>query len=68
VGFDVRCCFGGSLPSEGSLTRGNAFGVRAHGTVTTLDTGEEFDFLAKYQAVLFRTGEVREKSTDIVLR
>ncbi len=53
---------------EGSLTRGNAFGVRAHGTVTTLDTGEEFDFLAKYQAVLFRTAEVRETSTDIVLR
>jgi hypothetical protein len=53
---------------EGSLNRGNAFGVRAHGTVTTLDSGEEFDFLAKYQAVLFRTGEVREKSTDIVLR
>jgi hypothetical protein len=54
--------------AEGSLTRGNAFGVRAHGTVTTLDTGEEFDFMAKFQAVLFRTGEVRENSTDIVLR
>jgi hypothetical protein len=40
---------------EGSLTRGNAFGVRAHGTVTTLATGEELDLLAKFQAVLFQT-------------
>ena len=54
--------------AEGSQTRGNAFGRRAHGTVTTLDTGEEFDFLAKYQAVFFRTDEVRETSADIILR
>lgn len=58
----------GDNDADGSQTRGNAFGVRAHGTVTTLDSGEELDLLAKYQAVFFRTGEVRETSTDIILR
>jgi hypothetical protein len=52
----------------GSQTRGNAFGVRAHGTVTILATGEERNLLAKYQAVFFRSGEVRESSSDIILR
>ncbi|MFL5495271.1 MAG: hypothetical protein ACJ8DC_12880 [Gemmatimonadales bacterium] len=52
----------------GSLTRGNAFGVRAHGTVTTLATGQALDFLAKFQAVLFQNGEIRVSSSDIILR
>jgi hypothetical protein len=52
----------------GSQTRGNAFGVRAHGTVTTLATGEELRLLARYQAVLFRNGNVRESSSEIILR
>jgi len=51
-----------------SLTRANAFGVRAHGTVTNLVTGEEFKLLAKYQAIIFRDGELRETSTEIILR
>jgi hypothetical protein len=52
----------------GSQTRGNAFGVRAHGTVTTLATGEELRLLAKYQAVLFQNGNVKESSSEIILR
>jgi len=52
----------------GSQTRGNAFGVRAHGTVTTLATGEELDLLAKFQAVFFQTGEIRVSSSEIILR
>ena len=52
----------------GSQTRGNAFGVRAHGAVTTLATGEELRLLAKYQAVLFQNGNVKESSSEIILR
>jgi hypothetical protein len=52
----------------GSQTRGNAFGVRAHGTVTTFATGEELDLLAKFQAVFFQTGEIRVSSSEIILR
>jgi hypothetical protein len=52
----------------GSQTRGNAFGVRAHGTVTTLATGEELDLLAKFQAVFFQNGDLRVSSSEIILR
>jgi hypothetical protein len=52
----------------GSRTRGNAYGVRAHGTVTSFATGEELDFLAKFQAVFFPSGETRVRSSDIILR
>jgi hypothetical protein len=51
-----------------SGTRANSFGVRAHGTVTNLATGEEFKLLAKYQAIIFRNGESRERHSDIILR
>jgi hypothetical protein len=52
----------------GSQTRANAYGVRAHGAVTTLATGEELDLLARYQAVFFRNGDLRESSSEIILR
>jgi hypothetical protein len=52
----------------GSRTRGNAFGVRAHGTVTSFTTGEELDLLVRYQALLLQTGEFRESSSEIILR
>jgi hypothetical protein len=51
-----------------SGTRANSFGVRAHGTVTNLATGEEFKLLAKTQAIIFRNGELRERHSEIILR
>jgi hypothetical protein len=51
-----------------SGTRANSYGVRAHGTVTSLASGEEFKLLAKYQAIIFRNGEFRETISEIRLR
>jgi hypothetical protein len=51
-----------------SQTRADAFGVRAHGSVTTLATGEELHFLARYQATVLRSGEVKHETSEIILR